>query len=93
MTELGLAPAHELVCVGGGSKSKLWRQIVADVFDAAVVRPAEPESAALGAAKNAAALAEKTATIVYVDAFPPQFEPTRETPASRDVVSSYASEY
>jgi xylulokinase len=93
LTELGLAPAHELVCVGGGSKSKLWRQIVADVFDAAVVRPAEPESAALGAAKNAAALAEKTATIVYVDQFPPQFEPTRETPASRDVVSSYASEY
>jgi xylulokinase len=93
LTELGLAPAHELVCVGGGSKSKLWRQIVADVFDAAVVRPAEPESAALGAAKNAAALAEKTATIVYVDQFPPQFEATREMPASRDVVSSYASEY
>ena len=93
LTELGLVPASELVCVGGGSQSHLWRQIVADVFDAAVVRPAEPESAALGAAKNAAALAEKTKTIVYVDAFPPRFEETRETPASRDVVSSYASEY
>ena len=93
LTELGVAPASELICVGGGSRSALWRQIVADVFDAAVVRPSEPESAALGAAKNAAALAEGAATEAYVDAFPPAFAATRETPTSREVVERYASEY
>lgn len=93
LIELGLPPPSELVCVGGGSRSGLWRQIVADVFDAAVVRPTEPESAALGAAKNAAALAEGAATEAYVDAFPPAFAATRETPASREVVERYASEY
>ena len=51
------------------------------------------ESAALGAAKNAAALAEGAATEAYVDAFPPAFAATRETPASREVVERYASEY
>ena len=93
LTELGVAPASELICVGGGSRSALWRQIVADVFDAAVVRPSEPESAALGAAKNAAALAEGAATKAYVDAFPPAFAATRETPTSRETVERYVAEH
>ena len=33
MRELGLPAPTELAAVGGGSKSKFWRQIVADVFD------------------------------------------------------------
>ena len=93
LTELGVVPPSELVCVGGGSRSALWRQIVADVFDAAVVRPLEPESAALGAAKNAAALAEGAATKAYVDAFPPAFAATRETPTSRETVERYFAEH
>eukprot|EP00879_Flechtneria_rotunda_P029505 GHRR01031916.1.p1 GENE.GHRR01031916.1~~GHRR01031916.1.p1 ORF type:complete len:257 (+),score=71.33 GHRR01031916.1:765-1535(+) len=53
--ELGLTPT-ELRLVGGGSKNSLWQQIVADVFQLSVRLPLEPESAALGAALQAAAV-------------------------------------
>jgi xylulokinase len=53
--ELGVA-AEELRLVGGGSKSSLWRQIVADVTGLRVSLPAESESAALGGALQSAAL-------------------------------------
>ena len=46
----------EIRLVGGGARSPLWRQIVADAFGATVACPAEPESAALGAALQAAAV-------------------------------------
>lgn len=46
----------EVRLVGGGSKSALWRQTVADAFNARVACPTEPESAALGAALQAAAV-------------------------------------
>lgn len=49
MISLGLRP-QEIRLVGGGSKNRLWRQIVADVFQLPVLMPLEPESAALGAA-------------------------------------------
>lgn len=39
--------------VGGGANSPLWRQILADALDVEVTRPAEPESAAFGAALQA----------------------------------------
>lgn len=42
--------------VGGGSKNKLWRQIVADVLNKPVVIPRVEESAATGAALQAAAV-------------------------------------
>jgi len=42
--------------VGGGARSPLWRQTVADAFGARVACPLEPESAALGAALQAAAV-------------------------------------
>ncbi|RYZ94779.1 MAG: xylulokinase, partial [Moraxellaceae bacterium] len=40
--------------IGGGSKSPVWRQIVADIMDAPVVCTEQPEAAALGAAIQAA---------------------------------------
>jgi sugar (pentulose or hexulose) kinase len=43
--------------VGGGSKNKLWQQIVADVMRQSVTIPDVAESAALGAALQAAAVA------------------------------------
>ena len=46
----------EVRLVGGGARSTLWRQTVADAFGARVACPAEPESAALGAALQAAAV-------------------------------------
>ncbi|VVP69166.1 Xylulose kinase [Pseudomonas fluorescens] len=40
--------------IGGGSKSQVWRQIVADIMDAPVICPEQSEAAALGAAIQAA---------------------------------------
>lgn len=40
--------------IGGGSKSAIWRQIVADIMDTPVVCPRYAEAAALGAAIQAA---------------------------------------
>jgi xylulokinase len=52
MRALGLAP-REIRLTGGGSKSALWRQIAADVFNCPVVCPASDEGAAYGAALHA----------------------------------------
>lgn len=48
--------ANELRIVGGGSKNKLWREIIADSFQLPLRFPTEPESAALGGALQAAAV-------------------------------------
>ncbi len=47
--ELGMNP-KEIRLTGGGSQSKAWRQIAADIFNAEVVTLATAEGAALGAA-------------------------------------------
>jgi len=52
MKRLGLVVSAVSV-VGGGSKNKLWRQILADLLGAPVVALSEPESAALGGALQA----------------------------------------
>lgn len=49
MRELGLRPS-EIRATGGGAKSRLWLQIVADVFGTPVVTLKEAEAAAYGAA-------------------------------------------
>jgi xylulokinase len=49
MRELGLRPA-EIRATGGGAKSRLWLQIVADIFATPVVTLRETEAAAYGAA-------------------------------------------
>jgi xylulokinase len=46
--------AREIRVTGGGSRSPVWRQIMADIFGAPVVAMAENEGAALGAALQAA---------------------------------------
>ncbi len=46
----GDGPPRELVLAGGGARSALWRQIVADVFGVAVRRLLVTEQSALGAA-------------------------------------------
>jgi xylulokinase len=50
--QLGFSPGH-IALIGGGSKSPLWRQITADIFDLPVVCPAEEEAAAFGACLQA----------------------------------------
>ncbi len=49
---LGITP-QEIRATGGGAKSKAWRQIMADVFDAEVVCTVSEEGAAVGAAIQA----------------------------------------
>jgi xylulokinase len=51
-TRLGFTP-KEIRIIGGGSRSALWRQMAADVFDLPVVCPVEGEAAAFGAALQA----------------------------------------
>jgi xylulokinase len=48
----GIEP-DEIRLVGGGAKSKIWREIVADIFACPVVCPVTQEAAALGAALQA----------------------------------------
>jgi xylulokinase len=53
LAELGVK-AKEIRITGGGAKSAVWRQIMADVFGVPVVGMAEEEGAALGGALQAA---------------------------------------
>jgi xylulokinase len=74
MRALGLKPPKRLVVVGGGARSRAWRQIVADAFGAEVRRPAEAESAALGAATQALAALEGAKDLkAFVEANPPEY--------------------
>jgi xylulokinase len=50
--ELGVKPA-QIRATGGGAKSKVWRQIMADIFDTEVVTLKVSEGAAYGAALQA----------------------------------------
>ena len=45
--------AEEIRLVGGGAKSRVWRQMVADMFGVPVATPLETEAGALGAALQA----------------------------------------
>jgi xylulokinase len=52
LRQLGVKPAQIRV-TGGGAKSRVWRQIMADIFDAEVVTIKVSEGAAYGAALQA----------------------------------------
>jgi xylulokinase len=62
LRSLGISPT-EIRLTGGGSKSKVWRQICADVFGCCVVTLAEAEGAALGSAIQALAAAQPEKSI------------------------------
>lgn len=50
---LGGRPAEVIQVIGGGARSRAWRQLLADATGAQVVLPAEQESGCLGAAIQA----------------------------------------
>jgi xylulokinase len=52
LAELGVKPT-QIRATGGGAKSKVWRQIMADIFDTEVVTLKVSEGAAYGAALQA----------------------------------------
>lgn len=54
MRAAGLPPSTEIRATGGGIRSGLWRQILADVLGAAIVTTSNAEGAAQGAATLAA---------------------------------------
>jgi xylulokinase len=54
MRSAGLPPSIEIRATGGGIRSGLWRQILADVLGAAIVTTSNAEGAAQGAATLAA---------------------------------------
>jgi xylulokinase len=54
MRSAGLPPPSEIRATGGGIRSDLWRQILADVLGAAIVTTSSAEGAAQGAAMLAA---------------------------------------
>jgi xylulokinase len=53
LAELGVK-AREIRVTGGGARSPVWRQVMADIFGVPVVAMVEDEGAALGAALQAA---------------------------------------
>jgi len=52
LCQQGIVP-QEIRLVGGGAKSALWRQVVADTFECTVVCPESSEAGAMGAALQA----------------------------------------
>ena len=92
----GIEPA-EIRLVGGGAKSRPWRQMVADIFDLPVIRPESDEAGAMGAALQAmwcylgkkeggASLKELTDDFISLD------EDSRTLPETHNVIQ-YAGIY
>ena len=54
LRDLGAAPKR-IVLAGGGARSAIWRQIIADVFEMPVSPALEPDQSAMGAAITAGA--------------------------------------
>jgi xylulokinase len=86
MTSAGVAPASELLLVGGAAASDLWASVIAGAFNLPVRRAGETEAAALGAALQAGAVADNNfygnvAAYVAAHAPPPAGETIMPDPA------------
>lgn len=92
LVELGVT-AKQIRATGGGAKSKLWRQIMADVFNAEVVTLKVSEGAAYGAALQALwcwrlQQGEKVRIEEITDRFV-KLNPAQTTRPRRDAVALY----
>ena len=83
MQELGIAPS-EIRLIGGGAKSKVWRQVVSDVFGAPVVCPENQEGPAFGAALQALWCASGKDAVELIDRHLKLDELTRHCPDERN---------
>jgi xylulokinase len=81
---LGIAP-ESVRLVGGGARNRLWAGILADVLGVPVQRPVESESAALGAALQAAWVARRArGERTSIDALAQGFVACEEQPIHPD---------
>jgi xylulokinase len=90
MRELGIAPS-EIRLTGGGSKSDVWRQICANIFNCPVVTLAESEGAALGAAIQALASAQTSKSIAEWAAEIVKTNPAEKVEPDPRLASEYAA--
>ena len=80
LEELGAKPSR-IVLAGGGARSRLWRQIIADVFDLPVQRLLVADQSALGAvilAGASAGLVDPASAARAHAAYGPALEPNQE---------------
>lgn len=89
MKELGIAPV-EIRLTGGGSKSAIWRQICANIFNCPVVTLAEAEGAALGAAIQALAAVQTKRSVTDWAAAIVTTNPSERVEPDKHVVARYA---
>jgi xylulokinase len=90
MKELGIAPS-EIRLTGGGSKSTVWRQICANIFNCPVVTLAESEGAALGAAIQALAAVQTSKPISEWAADIVKTNPAERIEPDQRLASDYAA--
>jgi xylulokinase len=90
MKELRIVPT-EIRLTGGGSKSAIWRQICADIFNCPVVTLAESEGAALGAAIQALAAVQTSKSIAGWSAEIVRTNPDERTEPNKKVSSDYTA--
>jgi xylulokinase len=96
MKQEGISPT-DIRLTGGGSKSEIWRQIAADVFNAEAVNMEIEEAASFGAAIQAMwcytnFMSNKTSISDLTDEMVRLREETRKTPQN-DAVSMYDELY
>ena len=89
MKELGIVPV-EIRLTGGGSRSAIWRQICANIFNCPVVTLAESEGAALGAAIQALAAVQTQKSITDWAAGIVTTNPSERVEPDKRVASGYA---
>jgi xylulokinase len=87
MRELGIVPT-EIRLTGGASKSAVWRQICANIFDCPVVTLVQSEGAALGAAIQALAAAQTKKSVADWSSHIVQTNPGRIEP-DKKLASDY----
>jgi len=98
LREFGLDPA-EIRATGGGSQSRFWLSLAADIFQTPVVTLAEPEGAAYGAALQAIwnwrnARGEKTGIgDLARDLVRTSGDPVEPNPANREIYAERQARY
>jgi sugar (pentulose or hexulose) kinase len=84
LKELGIDPT-EIRLIGGGARSRVWRQIAADIFNLDVVCPVTEEGPAFGAALQAVWCHQKGQIKELCDQYLKLDERSRKTPLEKRV--------